>query len=49
MVRVERIELSSRPWEGRILATIRYPLVQFTDTLMIQTELNHCNLNRNYG
>jgi hypothetical protein len=25
MVRVERIELSSRPWEGRILATIRYP------------------------
>lgn len=26
MVRVERIELSSRPWEGRILTTIRYPL-----------------------
>jgi hypothetical protein len=26
MVRVQRIELCSRPWEGRILATIRYPL-----------------------
>jgi hypothetical protein len=25
MVRVERIELSSQPWEGYILATIRYP------------------------
>ncbi len=25
LVRVERIELSSQPWEGRILATIRYP------------------------
>jgi hypothetical protein len=25
VVRIERIELSSRPWEGRIIATIRYP------------------------
>jgi hypothetical protein len=25
MVRVERIELSSQPWEGYIMATIRYP------------------------
>ena len=27
MVRVQRIELCSRPWEGRILATIRYPRI----------------------
>ena len=27
MVRVERIELSSQPWEGCILTTIRYPRV----------------------
>jgi hypothetical protein len=28
MVRVPGIEPGSRPWEGRILATIRYPLVE---------------------
>lgn len=28
VVRVQRIELCSRPWEGRILTTIRYPLVE---------------------
>lgn len=27
MVRVQRIELCSRPWEGRILTTIRYPRI----------------------
>lgn len=28
MVRVERIELSSQPWEGCIIATIRYPPIE---------------------
>lgn len=28
LVRVQRIELCSRPWEGRILTTIRYPPMQ---------------------
>ena len=30
MERVAGIEPASRPWQGRIIATIRYPLVQLT-------------------
>lgn len=29
MVRVERVELSSHPWEGYIIAVIRYPRKDF--------------------
>lgn len=29
LVRVERIELSSQPWEGCILTTIRYPHLKY--------------------